>query len=840
MKNPSATALPPALHPDAGQLLAIMDRITDGFFAMDRDWRFVYGNHQVEAILGIRREDYLGRTYFECFPGMEDSVFIQQYKKAYATGEPVRFEAWFPPFSQWYSIDAHPSESGLSVFFRDITEQKRAEEQKTADGEFLRQQHGLLNDVLERMHEGFFLLDRSLHVHYWNSEMQRSTSVSATDIMGKPIFDRFDEAARAFYEPMYRQVLDSGEPLVREYLCPVTGPWTAMSIYPRLAGLSVFVKDIHERRAAAEELETLSLIARETAQAVAITDPGQHILWVNAAFSRLSGFSFEEALGKHAGELLRHPEGEPEQRAAIAARLARGESFQEVVLNCTKSGKPVWWRVQFQAQYNNEGKLVKYFTFGIDITERRKAEEKQHRYEEKIREQHESMLEVLEQMQDGFITLNREGRVLYWNRQAELLTGIGRQRALGYPIFELFPSLRATPFYEIFEELLHSDEPIHREVHSPISGRWEELHAYTTRKGISVFFRDISERKRSESAVRQLSLVAERTDNIVALTDHRQHITWVNDAFTRITGYTAAEAIGRHNAEIFDGPDTDPEMVRTAVEGFRLRRPFRIEALNYKKDGSTYWADITCQPVFDEAGELLYFFSLAVDITERKRLQQRLDQEQQQRQKMITSAAIKAQESERALVSQELHDNVNQVLTTVKLYTELCRDGIGNPGELMDKSIRLLQSSINEIRSLSKRLSAPSLGNIRMIESVRELIDAVGATNRTEIALDAAAIEQLEVDQEVHLAVYRILQEQLTNILKHADASQVHVSFGRHGQALQLSIRDNGKGFDPKQKGKGIGITNMTTRAESVHGTLSIESRPGEGCTLRVDVPLDL
>jgi signal transduction histidine kinase len=224
----------------------------------------------------------------------------------------------------------------------------------------------------------------------------------------------------------------------------------------------------------------------------------------------------------------------------------------------------------------------------------------------------------------------------------------------------------------------------------------------------------------------------------------------------------------------------------------------------------------------------------AREITDRIKLQQELDEELANRQLMITKAAIMAQEKERSQVGLELHDNVNQVLTTVKLYQELCLSGIGNREELIRKSMDLLQVSINEIRSLSKRLSAPTLGKIKLHDSVKELLDVVSATGKIRINFQEEKMANREVEPELHLALYRILQEHLTNVLKHAKASLVEVKLSCKNQFLTMQITDDGVGFDPAIKSKGIGITNMRTRAESLGGTFVITSKPGNGASLMV------
>jgi PAS domain S-box-containing protein len=347
-----------------------------------------------------------------------------------------------------------------------------------------------------------------------------------------------------------------------------------------------------------------------------------------------------------------------------------------------------------------------------------------------------------------------------------------------------------------------------------------------------------AERKKNEEEWRKLSLIAQETSNPVIIQDKKRSVLWVNQAFIALSGYYFEECAGKFIGDIFDGPQTDFKTLRYVQEKIDRREPFMIEALHYKKNGETYWSEVSCQPIFDAAGEVEQYFSIATDITQRRKLEKQLEQEQRDRQIKISAATLKAQEAERAAVSQELHDNVNQVLTTVKLYTEMCRDGLSNTKEIMDKSINLLQDSINEIRSLSKRLSAPSLGKIKLAESVKELVDAVDATNKFEVTLTINGIEALDVQHDLHLAIYRILQEHMTNILKHAAASRVQVELDMILGLLILTVKDDGRGFDTSIKSNGIGITNMITRAESLQGSLQLKSSPGNGCVLRVSIPL--
>ncbi len=307
----------------------------------------------------------------------------------------------------------------------------------------------------------------------------------------------------------------------------------------------------------------------------------------------------------------------------------------------------------------------------------------------------------------------------------------------------------------------------------------------------------------------------------------------VNPAFLKLLGYTEDELV-KHPFTYYLHPDDVAATTKEFEAASQGRRNQVVENRFRNKDGAYHWTSWSTI-VQDEAG---VFYSVGQNITMHKQLQEALHSEQEASQKRITKAIILTQERERSQISRELHDNVNQVLTSVKLYLELCQDSSPNTKELLQRSIQLQQTVISEIRSLSKRLSSPSLGNIRLCDSIRELVQVFSEINIIAIELNTEEIEELEVNQEVHLAVYRILQEQLTNIYKHSEANRVIINLDFVGGILIMLVQDNGKGFDSTVKTSGIGIQNMHTRAQSVGGFLLIRSTKGAGTEIQLHIPL--
>jgi PAS domain S-box-containing protein len=224
------------------------------------------------------------------------------------------------------------------------------------------------------------------------------------------------------------------------------------------------------------------------------------------------------------------------------------------------------------------------------------------------------------------------------------------------------------------------------------------------------------------------------------------------------------------------------------------------------------------------------------DITERKRMAEKLIKEQRRFQRRLTRQVIQAQEREREEIGRELHDNVNQVLTTVKLYLEMAATNSELSQALVTKSTTLIMESINEIRSLSHSLSAPTLGTNSIIDSINALIESVKPSAKFQIHFSHNTCTQ-DLSKEQKLAIYRIIQEQLNNVIKHADASIVWITLAQSKSHTLLTVKDNGKGFDAKALRSGIGLNNIISRAKAFEGSVQIKSQPEQGTALIVSLP---
>lgn len=262
------------------------------------------------------------------------------------------------------------------------------------------------------------------------------------------------------------------------------------------------------------------------------------------------------------------------------------------------------------------------------------------------------------------------------------------------------------------------------------------------------------------------------------------------------------------------------------------------EVVFERLDTSKFIGEIAASSFTDADGSE-HFLLLIRNVSARKRMEKQLTQERKRHQLELTKHIITAQENEREVIGRELHDNVNQVLTTVKLYLESALETTDETkNELIRRSVRHVAQSINEIRNLSHSLSAPTLATHSLIDSIKVLADNMRACSRMTVTANFGEL-LLPVTKDQSLALYRIVQEQLNNIIKHSNARSVAISLYQTGDETTLVVKDDGKGFAVQDSEGGIGIRNMESRTKAFGGKFSITAAPGKGCAIEVSLPIE-
>jgi PAS domain S-box-containing protein len=308
----------------------------------------------------------------------------------------------------------------------------------------------------------------------------------------------------------------------------------------------------------------------------------------------------------------------------------------------------------------------------------------------------------------------------------------------------------------------------------------------------------------------------------------------VSTACKKVYGYAPADFIADSDLWIkLIHPDDSHlvEKIRDELrKGNAVKRRFRI----IHKNKSTRWIEAKLFPTLNKKGEWIRTDGICTDITQLIDLENKLNLERKEKQQQITSAAITAQEKERMFLGQELHDNINPLLATVQLYMDCAMINIDQRGNLLKESKTLINTAVEEIRTISNSLIPKPFHQISLKEAIADICKNINKASDLQFIADWDSVDDNSLSDKMKLTIFRIVQEQITNILKHANAKEVIIGLYRERGVLILAIKDDGEGFDVSSKRNGVGLQNISSRAELLNGEVIISSSPGNGCELQV------
>ncbi len=271
------------------------------------------------------------------------------------------------------------------------------------------------------------------------------------------------------------------------------------------------------------------------------------------------------------------------------------------------------------------------------------------------------------------------------------------------------------------------------------------------------------------------------------------------------------------------------ETEKKEQENMLLQRTNQVQALQLTQRNYAIFA-------------LLIIIGLAIGIfyllytKHRMRVQARIAQTLLEQQELRAQAVVDAEEHERQRLARELHDGIGQMLAATRRSIQMSAE---NPAaDISNGPIALLDESIREVRQLSHSMMPPSMQNKELVEALSELTERTRYATELNIQTEWVDIDNLQLDTTATLMLYRAIQEILSNIIRHASATQVQFDMVNHGSELNIILYDNGKGFDTSAVKKGIGLNNIRSRIAYLGGTLQLDSKAGVGTTYIIDLPL--
>jgi len=287
-------------------------------------------------------------------------------------------------------------------------------------------------------------------------------------------------------------------------------------------------------------------------------------------------------------------------------------------------------------------------------------------------------------------------------------------------------------------------------------------------------------------------------------------------------------------------PQIKAELQRALASGTQYELDHRI----VRADGDLRWVHHQAAVERDAYGQPLRVMGVIQDITEQKLAAEELAGANQ-RLHMLSKRLMRAQESERASISRELHDEIGQTFTAVKIHLHSVRRLAQSEAQTarLDECTAIVDAALAQVRRLSVDLRPPQLDDFGLLSALRSHIDRLPRPEGLQIELAADHLVT-RLEPELETACFRIVQEALTNVLRHAQANAARVELNMEGSELVLRIRDDGRGFDPEQareqalRRQRVGVLGMQERATLLGGRLAIVSAPGAGCEIKVSLPV--
>jgi len=757
----------------------------------------------------------------------------------------------------------------LTVILRDVTERKRTE---AAMREAL--------ETLDATRDGAFIFDpRTLRFSHVNEGAVRQVGYSREELLRmtpldiKPEFDepRFRamiaplvsgaESAHSFTTVHRRK---DGVDVPVEINLQCVGVGTAQ---PRLVAI---VRDITERNRAMQEQNRLieDLIQSEqhfqtlfnwTPSAVGISTLAEgRFCDVNDGFSRLTGYAREEVIGRTTLELGLW--ADPSKRASVLGEIReQGYLHNREGLLRTKSGEIRSILVSVDSIQLGSTPCLIYLAH--DITERKRAEEA-------LRESEARLRAILENSPGMVFLKDVEGRYLDVNRQFERTFHLIRQDIIGKTDHDIFPPEQATAFRANdlkvleaggslqFEEVaLHNGGP-----HTSIVSKFSLRRLDGTPYAICGIVTDITERKVAEAALQASDAFARAVLNSlsahVCVLDKDGVIVKTNDAWKEFARCNSNPAVA--------GDDVGQnylDVCRRAIAGGQSTAQVIVEGVEAVLGGRqpSFSAEYPCHSPEEERWFLMRVTQLKesqggvishTDISAQIQMARSLEQhilllgEKREELESLTGKLIQAQEQERKRIARELHDDFNQRLAALSVELETLERAPIAPPEPIAQQLAVIRDHVghlsDDLHDLAYRLHPSLLEHVGLEVAARDHVAEF--TKRTGLPVTFTAREVPgTLSPEIATNLFRMMQESLQNVSRHAQATEVMVSLSGSSKGIGLSVRDNGKGFELKNKNarvKGLGLVSMQERARGLGGFLRIHSLPREGTKVCAWIPL--
>jgi PAS domain S-box-containing protein len=565
----------------------------------------------------------------------------------------------------------------------------------------------------------------------------------------------------------------------------------------------------------------------------------------------------------------------------INHRVLRGETVSWEVIS-PKDGR--WYYVVNAPIHHLDGTVSKYAMM-MDIHDRKLNEEelKKHRdhleervkartaeltytneqlrleiderkeIEKILRESQRRYRSLFEGSRDAIFISDARGRILDANDAAARLTGYSKSELILQQLPDLDIDIDQPAYERYFNRTQTGDNVSIEATLKRKNGHliFTEFNSNrVTLEGIRCIHtaaRDISARKEAEAALRRSEAkyreLVQNANSMILRFDTKGRVTFFNEYAQEFFGYTEEEILGNKVTDtILPEYDTEGRSTYDRLKNF-FSHPERYKNIaleNVLRNGERVVVAWTNRPIRGAEGKIIEFLSVGVDMTERRRARQMIQ--------TLTHQLIKAQENERHKIARDLHDHIAQDLSSLKIGLQtLFNAHLSGDEQAKGQAanlIQILQRSISEVRNMAYDLRPPGLDQFGLVRTLFTYCEDFSETNNIKIDFIAAGLDDLSLDDDIQINLYRLIQEALYNIKKHADCKGVTIRLVASSPKLMLRIIDDGAGFDVRewrsksQKEKHMGLQSMVERVGLLSGIIDIRSEPRKGTAIFITIPI--
>jgi len=758
----------------------------------------------------------------------------------------------------------------------------------------------LYESIMNGITSGVWAADRNDVIYYANKAMEMIAGVTQQRLIGSSVFSDLAEKATQYFKLHYQEAKETLRP-VHYAEVPVLTPagrqtyqsgWLIPKVQDgRYEGMICTVEDItnqKQTRKALRETEAKYRELVESANSIIMRmDTQGKITFVNPFAQKFFGFSEDEIIGKNIiGTIVprtKDRQGKLRKMLKEIGKYPERFASQEEE-NIRKDGGKVWIAWTNRALFHDGIRTSEILCIGNDITEQKyhenlleqcrsdledkvrlrtiqltqaNAELQQEINERKWAEQvlrisEEKYRLVVEHANEG-IAVTQDGFFKYVNPKAVRTWGYTIEELTSRPFTEFIHPDDRDLVMERHLKRLRGDSLSHyfasRIIDREGAIKWLEINSvlidWMGRPATLAFFNNITERKRAEEMLHLLrTAIQQGRDSIVITTANPVRplakIVFVNASFTRMTGYTAEEVIGKPSL-ILQGPGaTVREWTKFEVDS-SLNKTFFLETVAFRKDGSRFHVEWQITPLRNEKGKVTHFVSIQRDITERKASEERFKIYQEQL-RALTSELSLAEESERRRMATLIHDNIGQTLAITKIRLGALKDACDTEQEGQVDEIRaLVDQTIQYTKSLTFELSPPILYELGFEATIEWLSEQMQKQHYILFSCSNDGAPK-PLTREMSILLFQVVRELYMNIVKHSQAHQVLTHLRRDGNRLKVVVEDDGIGFDASllDRGTTFGFFSIRERLQYLGGTLEIDTTPGKGTRVTVMSPLAL